>query len=102
VLISPCAILTAVACYAVDSFIADVKEHAEPGANVQEVVFEKARHAMAVVENPQDYKAVHVNKLLAMVPGWRANMKSEQQAASSQQKTGAYEPRTDHEVISFA
>lgn len=83
----------------VGSFIADVKDHAEPGANVQEVIFEKARHAMAVVENPEDYKAVHVNKLLAMVPGWRVNP----QASTLQTpQDDAYEPSTDHKVISFA
>ena len=33
--------------------------------------FEKAKHAMAVVHNPDEYKAVHVERLLAMVPEWK-------------------------------
>jgi hypothetical protein len=57
----------------VDSFIADVKAHAGPNTNIQEVLFEKARHAMAIVESPDEYKAVHVDSLLAMVPEWRAD-----------------------------
>lgn len=78
----------------VDSFIADVKEHANPGANVQDVRFQKARHAMAVVENPDDYKAVHVENLLAMVPEWRVETDTE--------LVSEYVPGTQHKTVEFA
>ena len=38
----------------VKSFVEDVGKHAAAGVNVQEVEFERARHAMAVVEQPEE------------------------------------------------
>jgi hypothetical protein len=54
----------------VSSFIADVQKHQK--ANVQEIIFSKARHAMSVVEYPEEYKLIHVNYLLGMVPEWNS------------------------------
>jgi hypothetical protein len=34
-------------------------------------MYEKARHAMAVVESPEEYKAAHVEHLLGLVPEWQ-------------------------------
>eukprot|EP00730_Choanoeca_flexa_P015245 TRINITY_DN6958_c0_g1_i2.p1 TRINITY_DN6958_c0_g1~~TRINITY_DN6958_c0_g1_i2.p1 ORF type:complete len:338 (+),score=49.85 TRINITY_DN6958_c0_g1_i2:143-1015(+) len=40
-------------------------------ATVSEVVFPKARHSMAIVEYPDDYKASHIEHLLSSVKAWR-------------------------------
>jgi len=72
----------------VDSFMADVREHAKEGANVQSVLFEKARHAMAVVENPEEYKGVHVENLLAMVPNWNGGASKTASTSNSTVKFG--------------
>lgn len=40
-------------------------------ATVEQTCFEKAQHAMAVVEDPEKYKLAHVEELLAMVPEWK-------------------------------
>jgi len=34
-------------------------------------LFEKAQHAMAIVEAPEQYKTAHVAHLLQQVPEWR-------------------------------
>ena len=55
----------------IGSFVSDLQQYQH--ANVQEVHFQKARHAMSVVEHPEEYKLAHVNHLLAMVHEWRAD-----------------------------
>lgn len=40
-------------------------------ATVSEVVFPKARHSMAIVDEPETYKSAHIEHLLASVPEWR-------------------------------
>lgn len=41
-------------------------------ATVSEVVFPKARHSMAIVEYPEEYKSAHIEHFLASVPEWDA------------------------------
>ena len=60
-----------------ETFIEDVHEHAALGACCQQVTFEKARHAMAVVENPDEYKALHVEHLLGKVAEWGGETRRE-------------------------
>ena len=50
----------------VDAFYAHLK--ARSTAGVEWHLFDKAQHAMAVVEAPEQYKAQHVQRLLAQVP----------------------------------
>ena len=39
-------------------------------SHVESRLFEKAQHAMAVVEAPEMYKSAHVDRLLRQVPEW--------------------------------
>jgi hypothetical protein len=92
----------------VDDFIADLKQHANKDTNVQEINFEKARHAMAVVESPSEYKAVHINKLLAMVPEWRVGSEEGMAHIIPEIQSDAsileveYLPSRDHKIVNFA
>jgi hypothetical protein len=52
----------------VDAYYAFLR--ARTTANVESHLFEKAQHAMAVVEAPEQYKAQHVERLLRQVPEW--------------------------------
>ncbi len=54
----------------VDSYSAFLR--ARTTSVVASELFDKAQHAMAVVEAPERYKQLHVESLLAMVPEWRA------------------------------
>mmetsp|Transcript_61964 Transcript_61964/g.184432 ORF Transcript_61964/g.184432 Transcript_61964/m.184432 type:complete len:316 (-) Transcript_61964:182-1129(-) len=53
----------------IDAFYAHLK--ARTRASVEWHLFEKAQHAMAVVETPEDYKRQHVERLLRQVPEWQ-------------------------------
>lgn len=53
----------------VDSYAAFL--HGRTTATVESRLFDRAQHAMAVVESPQNYKRLHVEALLALVPEWR-------------------------------
>ena len=53
-----------------NEFIEDIKKYQHPSANVSEIQFERSRHAMSVVDYPEEYKKLHVNHLLRMVPEW--------------------------------
>ena len=50
----------------VDAYYAFLK--ARTTSSVEWHLFEKSQHAMAVVEAPEQYKAQHVQRLLAQVP----------------------------------
>ena len=52
----------------VDAFYAHLK--ARSTAAVEWTLFDRAQHAMAVVEAPEQYKAQHVDRLLRQVPEW--------------------------------
>jgi len=52
----------------IDAFYAYLK--ARSTASVEWHLFERAQHAMAVVETPEDYKRQHVERLLRQVPEW--------------------------------
>ena len=52
----------------VDAFYAYLK--ARSTSSVEWHLFEKAQHAMAVVEAPEQYKGQHVERLLRQVPEW--------------------------------
>jgi len=52
----------------VDAYYAYLK--ARTTASVEWHLFERAQHAMAVVEAPEQYKAQHVEYLLSQVPEW--------------------------------
>ena len=54
----------------VESFVQDIKSHQSPNASVTEKVFERSRHAMSVIDYPEEYKEFHVNHLLGKVPEW--------------------------------
>ena len=54
----------------VAEFIADVKAHRSRNASVCQKVFPKSRHAMSVIDYPEEYKIVHVAQLLSKVPDW--------------------------------
>ena len=41
-------------------------------ASVEWSLFQKAQHAMAVVEAPEEYKTEHVDRLLRKCPEWVA------------------------------
>lgn len=52
-----------------------VREYAEflrarTDASCVELMFDRGRHSMGIVDHPELYKACHVNRLLALVPGW--------------------------------
>ena len=51
-------------------FVSDVKTHQSPGLSFTEKVFERSRHAMSVIDYPEEYKEIHVNHLLSKVPEW--------------------------------
>ena len=53
----------------VDAYYAFLK--ARTTASVEWSLFQKAQHAMAVVEAPEVYKAQHVERPLAAVPEFR-------------------------------
>ena len=53
----------------VDAYYAYLR--ARTTASVEWHLFERAQHAMAVVEQPEMYKAQHVERLLRVVPEWR-------------------------------
>ena len=53
-----------------ESFVQDLKSHQSPNASVTEKVFERSRHAMSVIDYPEEYKEIHVNHLLRKVPEW--------------------------------
>ena len=53
----------------VDSYAAFLASRTS--ATVESRLFDRAQHAMAVVESPESYKRLHVDSLLAMVPEWR-------------------------------
>ena len=52
------------------SFVQDIKSHQSSTASVTEKVFERSRHAMSVIDYPEEYKEIHVNHLLGKVPEW--------------------------------
>ena len=52
----------------VDAYYAFLK--ARTTSSVEWHLFEKAQHAMAVVEAPAQYKGLHVERLLRQVPGF--------------------------------
>jgi hypothetical protein len=54
----------------VDAFAAFLKTRSS--STVESRLFERAQHAMAVLEAPEAYKRHHVDDLLALVPEWRA------------------------------
>lgn len=72
----------------VDSFYAFLK--ARTTASVELHLFEKAQHAMAVVEHPEMYKAQHVERLLRKVPEWGLNVGGQPRAAALAGKVGAH------------
>ena len=49
-------------------FVSDIKAHQSPNASVTEKQFERSRHAMSVIDYPEEYKEFHVNHLLGKVP----------------------------------
>ena len=49
---------------------ADESVKARSTAGVEWTLFDRAQHAMAVVEAPEQYKAQHVDRLLRQVPEW--------------------------------
>ena len=51
-------------------FVSDIKAHQSPNASVTEKQFDRSRHAMSVIDYPEEYKEFHVNHLLAKVPEW--------------------------------
>ena len=53
-----------------EKFVFDIREHQSPNASVTEKVFERSRHAMSVIDYPEEYKEIHVNHLLGKVPEW--------------------------------
>jgi hypothetical protein len=53
----------------VDSFAAHLRRRTK--AQVESRLFERAQHAMGVVDAPDVYKKHHVEDLLGMVPEWR-------------------------------
>jgi len=40
-------------------------------ATVEQATFDKAKHAMAIVDQPAEYKRAHVDQLLSQVACWR-------------------------------
>lgn len=52
-------------------FIGDMRKHKEEGAEISEVTFEKTRHSLAIIEEPEPYKLLHISSLLRKVPEWR-------------------------------
>ena len=54
----------------VDAYYAFLK--ARTTASVEWSLFQKAQHAMAVVEAPEEYKTEHVDRLLRKCPEWVA------------------------------
>ena len=53
-----------------DLFVSDIRNHHSQHASVTEKVFDRSRHAMAVVDYPEEYKEAVVNQALAKVPEW--------------------------------
>ena len=53
-----------------DAYYAYLK--ARTTASVEWSLFQKAQHAMAVVEAPEEYKTEHVDRLLRKCPEWVA------------------------------
>ena len=53
-----------------EKFVSDIREHQSPNASVTEKVFERSRHAMSLIDYPEEYKEIHVNHLLSKVPEW--------------------------------
>ena len=53
-----------------DRFVSDIRNHHSQHASVTEKVFDRSRHAMSVIDYPEEYKEAHVNQLLAKVPEW--------------------------------
>eukprot|EP00946_MAST-07B_sp_MAST-7B-sp1_P002848 g2848.t1 len=53
-------------------FIEDIRRHREDSnVMVSEATFEKTRHSLAIIEEPEPYKLVHISNLLRKVPEWR-------------------------------
>ena len=56
----------------VNKFVSDIRNHRQSeNVCVTQKTFEKARHAMSVVDYPEEYKKVHVDHLLLTVPQWK-------------------------------
>ena len=53
----------------VDAYYSFLK--ARTTASVEWKMFEKSQHAMAVVEEPWEYKEQHVKRLLQRIPEWK-------------------------------
>ena len=51
-------------------FIKDIKANQSPKVSVAEKQFERSRHAMSVIDYPEEYKRIHVDQLLSKVPEW--------------------------------
>lgn len=80
----------------VDAFYAFLK--ARTTTSVDWHLFERAQHAMAIVEAPEQYKAQHVERLLRQVPEWAAAESTKpQRVAIDCKETGAANVAIDAE-----
>ena len=52
-------------------FMLDVRANQLPTASVTEQQFERSRHAMSIVDYPEEYKEIHFSHVLDKVPEWR-------------------------------
>ena len=55
----------------VNKFVSDIRDNKQSeNVSVIEKKFEKSRHAMSVIDYPDEYKRIHVDHLLITVPEW--------------------------------
>lgn len=55
---------------------------ASGSASCVELLFDKSRHSMGIIDNPELYKATFINRLLCSVPGWQENFDAAPQPPS--------------------